>query len=276
MSIFDDNNRCIKFSKKRRLIEKFQWLTRSRITKRTDNDTQEDQVGPIEEPPENRVTAIQVDLSDNEVQLLSLGPNYAIAPRVDDNLIRKVKISMASCAYQLRWMKHLKNRSTCSIRAQHLKQQGAPVTKSFVIPPPTNNVDIEDKLKQINNYVLHLYSVVPLNLNHNQAVSLKSLRMKKDSLHISVSDKGGEFVVMEKPVQCELTEHHRTTSGGVYRYLTPTRKYQGNVIQIATLTGVSYSRQTKVAPRKYKRQSAVCGQKFLTEEISARKLNGFS
>ena len=99
MSIFDDNNRCIKFSKKRRLIEKFQWLTRSRITKRTDNDTQEDQVGPIEEPPENRVIAMQVDLSDNEVQLLSLGPNYAIAPRVDDNLIREVKTSMASYAY---------------------------------------------------------------------------------------------------------------------------------------------------------------------------------
>ena len=39
MSIFDDNNRCIKFSEKRRLIEKFQWLTRSRITKRTDNTT---------------------------------------------------------------------------------------------------------------------------------------------------------------------------------------------------------------------------------------------
>ena len=54
--------------------------------KRTDNDKLEDQVGPIDEPPENRVTAIQVDLSDNEVHLLSLGPNYAIAPRVDDNL----------------------------------------------------------------------------------------------------------------------------------------------------------------------------------------------
>ena len=175
-------------------------------------------------------------------------------------------------------MKHLENRSTCSVRAQHLKQQGAPVTKSFVIPLPTNNVDIEDKLKQMNNYVLHLYrnSVVPLNLNHNQAVGLKSLRMKKDSLHISVSDKGGEFVVMEKPVQCELTEHHLTTSGGVYRYIPPIRKYQGNVMQIATPTGVSYSRQTKVAPRKYKRQSPVCGQKFLTQEISARKLNGFS
>ena len=61
MSIFDDNNRCIKFSEKRRLIENFQWLTRSRTMKRTDNDTQEDQVGSIEEPPENRVTAMQVD-----------------------------------------------------------------------------------------------------------------------------------------------------------------------------------------------------------------------
>ena len=57
---------------------------------RADN-IQEDQVGHIEEPPENRVIAIQVDLSDNEVQLLSLGPNYAIATRVDDNLLRKVK-----------------------------------------------------------------------------------------------------------------------------------------------------------------------------------------
>ena len=57
MSIFDDNNRCIKVSEKRRLIEKFQWLTRSRTMKRTDNDKPEDQVGPIEEPPENRGTS---------------------------------------------------------------------------------------------------------------------------------------------------------------------------------------------------------------------------
>ena len=151
----------------------------------------------------------------------------------------------------------MENVSTCSTRAQHLKQQGAPVTKSFVIPPPNNNVEIEDKLKQMNNYVLHLYknSVVPLNLNHNQAMGLKSLRMKKDSPHFSVSDKGGEFVVMEKPVQCELTEHHLTTSSGVYRYIPPARKYQGNMIQIATPTSVSYSRQIK--NRTEKLQEAV-------------------
>ena len=154
-------------------------------------------------------------------------------------------------------MKHLIfgkciNLQTCSTRAQHLKEQGAPVTKSFVIPPPTNNVETEDKLKQMKNYVLHLYrnSVIPLNLNHNQAMGLKSLRMKKDSLHISVLDKRGEFVMMEKPVQCELTEHHLTTLGGVYRHIAPTRTYQGNVIQITPPTSVSFSWQIKRRTKK--------------------------
>ena len=73
--------------------------------------------------------------------------------------------------------------------------------------PPTNNTIVEDKLKQMNNFVIYLYknSAVPFNLSHDEAVGLKSLHRKKSKLLFSVSDKGREFVVMNQGIQCDLT-----------------------------------------------------------------------
>jgi len=79
---------------------------------------------------------------------------------------------------------------------------------------------------------------------HDEAVGLKSLKNRRDELHLSVSDKGGEFVVMEKSAHKELTVNH-LTSTGVYSYVAPTTKYKGNIRPIANPTPVSYSRQRK-------------------------------
>ena len=217
--IFEENNTSIKSSEKKRLISKFSWITRS-ISAPTNRERESVALDPIEEPPSNRVTTLQVDLTDNEKKVLSLGPNFAITPRVDENLVKEVKLNMASYAYQLRWMKYSENTNTCATRAQHLKKEGAPINKIYVHPPPTNNTIVEDKLKQMNNFFIHLYknSVVPFNLSHDEAVGLKSLRGKKSDLHFSVSDKGGEFVVMNQGIQRDLTENHISNTVGVYKY----------------------------------------------------------
>ena len=168
----------------------------------------------------------------------SLGPNFSLSPRVDEKLLCEVKTNMAACAYQLRWVKHTESVSTCATRAQYLKQQCAPVTRSYVHPPPTDNTEVEDKLKQMNSFVLHLYesSVVPFNLTNVEAAGLKSLREKKNMLHFSVSDKGGEFVVMEKESQHGLTVHHISSTAGVYQYIPPSRLFHGAVRDIAAPT----------------------------------------
>ena len=154
--IFEENNAGIKSSEKKRLISKFSWITRS-ISAPTNREREYVALDPIEEPPSYRVTTLEVDLTDNEKKVLSLGPNFAITPRVDENLVKEVKLNMASCAYQLRWMKYSENTNTSATRAQHLKKEGAPINKTYVHPPPTNNTIVEDKLKQMNNFVIHLY-----------------------------------------------------------------------------------------------------------------------
>ena len=104
LSIFKENNMDIKTSEKQRLIRKFNWITRPTNSSVNEVGGQLEQVEPIREPPETRVTAIQVALSDNEVELLSLGPNFSLSPRVDEKLLCEVKTNMAACAYQLRWV----------------------------------------------------------------------------------------------------------------------------------------------------------------------------
>ena len=71
------------------------------------------------------------------------------------------------------------------------------------------------------------------------------MKSKRSELHISVSDKGGEFVVMRSSGQKQLTTHHVTTNTGVYKYIPPTRKQDGVLKPIARPTDISFHRQIK-------------------------------
>ena len=106
---------------------------------------------------------------------------------------------------------------------------------------------MEDTLKQLNNFILRLVqrAKVPFNLSPTEAIGLKTLKSKRSELHISVSDKGGEFVVMRSSDQKQLTTHHVTTNTGVYKYLPPTRKQDGVLKPIARPTDISFHRQIK-------------------------------
>ena len=127
----------------------------------------------------------------------------------------------AACAYRLRWSEKISNTTSCDTLIQHLRKQGAPINKPFARPPPTDCINVEDNLKQLNNFILDLCGKTRLkpNLTPNQIIDFKSLLSKRDTLCFSVSDKGGEFVVMKKNSQCELTEHYLRSTTGVYKYV---------------------------------------------------------
>ena len=82
----------------------------------------------IAEPVEDRVTAIQVNLSPEEQSLLALalGPKFALTLRIDETLMHTVKAETASCAYKLRWMTFMDNTASCPTALQHLKRTGCP------------------------------------------------------------------------------------------------------------------------------------------------------
>ncbi|KAL5260783.1 hypothetical protein ACHWQZ_G010812 [Mnemiopsis leidyi] len=105
----------------------------------------------------------------------------------------------------------------------HLTARRLSVSETFAKAPPVNNA-----LKQLNNFVLELFqhSKVPFNLSPSEARGLKLLKTRRSELHISVSDKGGEFLVMKRDDQKELTSHH-IASTGAYKYPPPIRKQNG-------------------------------------------------
>ena len=253
ISIFEQNNETVKRSSKERLQKKFKWLTQhynKKTKKNTEMSQQSDSpvvdMPTIDEPVDERVTAIQVQLSPEEKSLLALGPKFALTPKVDENMMDSVRAAIAACAYRLRWISFMGQTSSCPTLLQHLKQQDCPFQRTFVQPPPTYNVEIEDSLKQLNNFILKLLSKVKVKFNstHDQAVGFKLLKSKKSQLHISVSDKGGEFVVMNTDQHKALTEHH-LTSPDVYQYVPPTRRTGGTVKNIKKPTEASFSRQIK-------------------------------
>ena len=82
-------------------------------------------------------------------------------------------------------------------------------------------------------------------MSHQQVAGFKSLLQRKEDLSISVSDKGGEFVVLENDIQRQLTENHLSSSLGVYKPVPPTRKHLGHTRVIARPTNMSYGRQIK-------------------------------
>ena len=189
-----------------------------------------------------------MSLSDDELSVLSLGPNFALTPVINDTLLDSVRVEMASCAYKLRWSQRRENVQSCITNTQHIRQRGAPINRPFAAPPPNNNPETEDDLKNLSRFILQLIqsSKIKYNLSHDQAVGLKSLLLNKEKYHFSVSDKGGEFVVMDKEQQRLLTEQHISSSTGVYRYVPPFRTYNGESRDIATPTEILFNRQIKM------------------------------
>ena len=88
IDIFISNNYSVKFSEKDRLKKKFEWLEDQHRDRNLSSSSTSDQVaiGPIDEPLADRITAIQVGLTEQEQALLSLGPNFALCPKVDSSI----------------------------------------------------------------------------------------------------------------------------------------------------------------------------------------------
>ena len=55
-----------------------------------------------------------------------------------------------------------------------------------------------------------------VNILNSERNIIKLLLDKRDQLSITVSDKGGKFVVLPIRYQQDLTDHHLSNTGGVY------------------------------------------------------------
>ena len=71
--------------------------------------------------------------------------------------------------------------------------------------------------------------------------------IKRDNVvvHISISEKGGDFVVNTAQNHKSLTINHIKSSTGVYQWIPPTRKYQGDVRLVQKPTDTTFRNQIK-------------------------------
>ena len=83
------------------------------------------------------------------------------------------------------------------------------------------------------------------NLTGPELRGLKSLKARKGEVHISVSDKGGDFVICPQELYLTMTNQHIQDNHNAYEFIQPTRHAQGKrlPVPIKSPTEVSFSAQ---------------------------------
>ena len=184
---FNCNNERTKVAAKRRLSQKLNWLIYKYYTPEwtnwrpyspnrwyevTRNDLDPDFQQPTLETvvtldqqvastpaTQQKVTHINIEetsVPDECNELLSLGPGYAVAPnfrgKSKEQIIQEICDKIAETAIRLRWNAHFKERPSAPTLDQHLKMI-SPFDKKYTKPPPTENLDLENRLVQFQDTV---------------------------------------------------------------------------------------------------------------------------
>ena len=244
--MFNNNNLSTKCSSKQRLGQKLNWLiykyysfewmnwrpyvadrwyyvTRNELdpnfqphTHHEHNTEQQETPSPATlQQPADKVTCINIgddSVPEDCKELLALGPGYAISPnfrgKSKEQTIQDICDQIAETAIRLRWNAHFSERPSVPTLAQHLKQI-SPFDKKFTKPPPSDNLDLENRLVQFQDAVRKILNntTVQQNLTRSQQDALKTLRTSGD-IHISVADKTAEFVVMKTEQHTQATKLH--------------------------------------------------------------------
>ena len=176
--------------------------------------------------PREKVTFVNIpenSVNEATVDLLSLGPGFAVSPPTDQKgkeaLLRAIQNNIAAMAINLRWKELLSNTYSAKTLKQHIKGI-APFEQTYTRAPPPADAVIENKLSNLRRDLLNITksTSVPSNLTPQQRSALKDLR-RNDELHVSVADKTAEFVVMPKEDMIRTTTTHFSNTS-VYKKLT--------------------------------------------------------
>ncbi|KAK6733433.1 hypothetical protein RB195_017272 [Necator americanus] len=173
-----------------------------------------------------RVTVLDnIHLSDNAVDFLSLGPiSFSISHRIDGSTFRKVTVGLHKLRDQLR----------IRTRNESNHQHTAPISRRALPPTPfPRNFykepeparETDTKFRILLSGVLSAYNhhrrLTLNNLTREQWQGLKEIRemTTRGDIRLSVSDKGGEFVVMSQALDREITNLHLQDET-IYRRVT--------------------------------------------------------
>ena len=266
MCIFESYTGDIKAQHKFKLQQSFAWLREKYYPPKLPTDKQN---GVILEPAVDRVTTINCDtISTDELSLLSLGRNYAISPTIDQKFVDNLQVDLAHGLLKVRQklssIPLAKNSESPpnqtgtldvpttssaenepNVNTKKSLRSVCPFPSTFTRAPDKCTPDIEDAMLDFNKFVLKIVGEQKpsSNLNRHQTTALKSL-IKRTDLHISESDKGGEFVVTSPETHKKLTMQH-LTENSVYMKMLPTKTVKGKTVEITDPTVSLLSQQVR-------------------------------
>uniref|UniRef100_A0A914CQZ8 Reverse transcriptase domain-containing protein n=1 Tax=Acrobeloides nanus TaxID=290746 RepID=A0A914CQZ8_9BILA len=197
----------------------------------------------------NRMSVIgNISLSDTEVNILSLGPSFSPAVFLTRNTIHSIKRSLCTAGYSLHWKAQIGDSSTSS--------QGTDVLFTHIpfgasrITLPKKDPQTERALVSLSrdlDKILEKWAKIKIsdNLTGPQRQGLKSImsRSRSKEIRVSISDKGGDFVVLPTQLDIAITELHLLDQG-VYEktnekaFLCLEKSINENWVKIASSCGL--------------------------------------
>ena len=239
LDLFNTNLLETKEQAKVRLCHKFNWLIYKYYTDEWDNWisfdcnrryqvtvnshdprfcpplAQQPETESVLESADEKVTCISLNdihLRPEIKELLALGPGFAISPDFRDKnkekFVQLICDRIAEFAIGLRWSSYFSQIHSVQSQAQYLKSI-SPFDKKFTKPPPTDDLDLENRLVNFRTEVCKIIqsTVVKQNITSGQRELLHELK-NDDNIHISIADKTAEFVVMQKEDHIRATKLH--------------------------------------------------------------------
>ena len=129
---------------------------------------------------------------------------------------------------------------------EQAKQHKCPFQRPFIAASPVEDPTLELNLRLLNRFVMDIVKDPTTksdnNLTRQQKLGLKLLK-ERENLHISKSDKCGDFVITTMDNYRRMTIKHLETTTGVYKWIHPTRKVNGIETPVQRPTHITYQNQ---------------------------------
>ncbi|EYB91799.1 hypothetical protein Y032_0202g1797 [Ancylostoma ceylanicum] len=157
--------------------------------------------------PPKRFTAIGTnEVDDDMAAALSLGPSFAVSPKVDSSTVDRALCGLHQCAHRLRW--RLQTGPTVLDRQSTVISSMPSPARGIKLPKPSSEVDsriasVEIAIQRI--YLSETTQAYRTNLTPSEQRGITKLLRSKDRLRYTVGDKCGSFVVMPQSMDKNIT-----------------------------------------------------------------------
>ncbi|EYC27489.1 hypothetical protein Y032_0009g757 [Ancylostoma ceylanicum] len=214
---------CIRANVKSVLQKKFEALlckSHGNLLRQTDATSSSSQSDGRTEPdqqsvPEaSRVTVIGgYTLSPQALAVLELGPSFSPSQPISDSLFRKVVGNLQALQDRLRYKAKL-DRIGISTLQQSNTIPAPPFPRMFHSRQEPND-DVDSRFRLFATDLFHTLSrfnrvTHRSNLTNSQKCGIREIRelIATQSIRLSISDKGGDFVVIPRALDRAITEQH--------------------------------------------------------------------